>query len=193
MFKGLVQIYTGNSKGKTTAALGLSLRAIGHGYNVYFMQFMKGSNYYGEIATLNKLSDKIKHAQFGRPCRNGGLIKAGLSTCIACGDCFIKQGEDITKDKEEMEKALEFTIEIIQSQKYQIVVLDEILNCLYFDLITKKQLLDILERKPDNVELVLTGRNAPDDIIAKADLVTDMGQIKHPFEKGVMARRGIEY
>ncbi|WP_350342473.1 cob(I)yrinic acid a,c-diamide adenosyltransferase [Proteinivorax tanatarense] len=193
MFKGLIQVYTGNSKGKTTAALGLSLRAIGHGYKVYFLQFMKGSNYYGEISTLNKLSPQIEHAQFGRPCRNGGLIKEGLSTCIACGKCFIKKGDDISQDKEEMKKALDFSLDIITSEDYNIVVLDEILNCIYFDIITEDELLNLLSKKPSTVELVLTGRNATENIISKADLVTNMGQVKHPFEQGVMARRGIEY
>ncbi len=190
---GLIQVYTGDSKGKTTAAIGLSIRAIGHGHRVNFIQFMKGSNYYGELATLTKLSPQITHAQFGRPCRNSGKIKLGLSGCTACGKCFIKKGENITEDRKEALVALDYAKKQIKGGQMDIVVLDEILNCIYFELLTEDEVLDLLKSKPSHVEIVLTGRNATDKVIEIADLVTEMRGIKHPFEKGIMARRGIEY
>lgn len=190
---GLIQVYTGDSKGKTTAALGLSIRAIGHGFKVKFIQLMKGSNYYGELVTLRKLYPLIDHVQFGRPCPHSDKIRLGQSKCIGCGNCFIRIGDDISKDRQEALKALEYIKEQINSRQYHIVILDEILNAIYFELLTESEVLDILKSKPENVEIVLTGRKATDKIIEIADLVTNMQSIKHPFEKGIMARRGIEY
>lgn len=190
---GLIQVYTGNSKGKTTAALGLSIRAIGHGYKVAFLQLMKGSNYYGELVTLKRLSEDIFHKQFGRPCPHSGDIKEGTGKCIGCGNCFIRKGDDITDDRKEALQALEFIKEQMHSGKFDIMVLDEILNCIYFDLLTEQEVLDLLNQKPDKLEVILTGRNASKGIIDRADLVTNMEMIKHPYEKGIMARRGIEY
>lgn len=190
---GLIQVYTGDSKGKTTAALGLSMRAIGHGFKVNFMQLMKGSNYYGELVTLHKLYPLIEHSQFGRPCPHSGTIKLGKGKCTGCGSCFIRKGDDITKDREEALNALEHIKKVVNGGQFDIVILDEVLNCIYFELLTEEEVLNILENKPKHVEIVLTGRKATDKIIDKADLVTNMQSIKHPFEKGIIARRGIEY
>ncbi|SHJ91259.1 cob(I)yrinic acid a,c-diamide adenosyltransferase [Anaerobranca californiensis DSM 14826] len=193
METGLIQVYTGNSKGKTTAALGLAMRAIGHGLRVNFIQLMKGSNYYGELVTIHRLFPDIVHAQFGRPCPNSGSIKLGISKCTGCGRCFIKKGDDITEDKKEMEIAYEYIKKQIKGGQFHIIILDEILNCIYFDLITEEEVLELFRIKPPHVELVLTGRNAPEKIIEEADLVTNMESVKHPFERGINARRGIEY
>ncbi|WP_407308717.1 cob(I)yrinic acid a,c-diamide adenosyltransferase [Desulfosporosinus sp. SB140] len=172
--KGLIQVYTGNGKGKTTAALGLTIRAIGHGFKVYMIQFMKGSADYGELEGLKRLFPECQLESYG----GKGWVHKGL-----------QEEEHIL----EAQKAFKRAREIITSGKWDIVILDEILNALWFELLPEPDILDLLDSKPSHVELVLTGRNASERIIEKADLVTEMVQKKHPFEQGIMARKGIEY
>lgn len=191
--KGLVQIYTGNSKGKTTCALGLSLRAVGHGLKVCILQFMKGGAYTGELYAAERLFPNLKMIQFGRGCPWAGLIKAGYRKCTGCGQCFaIGKGKE--EDKELAQLAYSEAKSILLSEEYDLLVLDEITNALGRNLVSKEQILELIELKPEKIELVLTGRYFPDqEIIDAADLVTEMKQIKHPFEKGIASRRGIEY
>lgn len=172
--QGLVQIYTGPSKGKTTAALGLAVRAVGHGFHVYIIQFMKGRSDYGELAGIQRLAPECQLEHFGT---SGWVHKGSL-----------KQ-EDI----EEAQKALIRTREIMLSGKWDIIILDEIINAIWFELLPEDSVLELIEKKPEHVELVLTGRNASQRLMDKAHLVTEMAQVKHPFELGIGARSGIEY
>jgi cob(I)alamin adenosyltransferase len=169
--KGYVQIYTGDGKGKTTAALGLALRAAGAGLRVFFAQFVKGMKY-SELVTLGKLSENVTVKQYGR-------------------DCFIKD-EPHEDDIRLARQGLKEVREIMLSGDYQVIVLDEATIATHYNLFSVEELLDLIHIKPDDVELVITGRNADSRIIEAADLVTDMKEIKHYYVKGVFARDGIE-
>jgi cob(I)alamin adenosyltransferase len=169
--KGFVQVYTGGGKGKTTAAAGLTLRALGHGLRVYMVQFLKKGFKYGELSALKRFPN-FKFAQFGR----GVYLKRPTA-----------------RDAELAQKALDHAREIVRGGKYDIVVLDEVNVALGLKLIKVADVVDLIESKPPGVELILTGRNAPAEIIQRADLVTEMVEVKHPFSKGVKARAGIEY
>jgi len=172
--KGLIQIYTGDGKGKTTAALGLAIRAVGHGLRVYIIQFMKGRSGYGEIEGLMRLQPECQLEHFG-------------------AEGWVHKGENIEEHIQEVRKAFMRAQELIISTEWDIVILDEIVNAIWFELITEGEVMELLNKKPPNVELVLTGRNASQGLIARADLVTEMVSRKHPFEQGIMARLGIEY
>ncbi|MTV47410.1 cob(I)yrinic acid a,c-diamide adenosyltransferase [Heliobacillus mobilis] len=191
--KGLIQVYTGNAKGKTTASLGLALRAIGHGFKVFIVQFMKGSSYYGELATIQRLSPDIQLAQYGRNCTHDPLIRQGEMQCVGCGHCFVRKGAATEQDKKMAAMALEKSRQVITSADYDLVILDELSNALYFELVTIEQALELLDLKPEKVELIVTGRNVPPEIVERAHLVTEMKEIKHPYQIGVASRRGIEY
>lgn len=172
--QGLVQVYTGNGKGKTTAAFGLAVRAIGHGFHVYVIQFMKGKGDYGELEGLTRLQPECQLERFGGP----GWVHKGGAQAV---------------DLEEARKGFLRAEEIVLSGEWDIVVLDEIINAVWFGLLPESDVLALLNKKPPHVELILTGRNASQPLIDKADLVTEMGQKKHPFEKGIKARQGIEF
>jgi cob(I)alamin adenosyltransferase len=171
--KGLVQVYTGNGKGKTSAAFGLALRAIGRGLKVYIIQFIKGGFDYGELYIVDKLPSLTLKA-FGR----GKFVTE-------------KPAEKV--DVEFAEEALALAEEVVKSGEYDMVILDEINVALNLKLIEIEKVLELIKDKPKHVELVLTGRYAPDEVIEAADLVTEMKEVKHPFNKGFQARKGIEY
>jgi len=171
--KGLVQVYTGNGKGKSSAAFGLVLRAIGRGLKVYMIQFIKGGFDYGELYVVNKLPNLTLKA-FGR----GKFVTAKPP-----------EKKDIKLAKE----ALKLAKEIVESGEYDIVILDEVNVALNLKLIEAEKVLELIKSKPKHVELVLTGRCAPKEIIEVADLVTEMKEVKHPYNKGYQARKGIEY
>ncbi len=168
---GLVHIYTGAGKGKSTAAFGLAIRAAGGGLKVCIHQFIKGM-VYGENVSLKKIRN-IKLKQCGR-------------------GCFIK-GKPTLKDMAYAQKGLAKIRKDIASAKYDLVILDEANVALKLGLIRTDDIIDIIRSKPRNVELVLTGRYCPRTLLKYADLVTEMRKIKHPFDKGVAARKGIEY
>lgn len=172
--QGLVQIYTGNSKGKTTAAFGLAVRAIGHGFQVYIIQFMKGRTDYGELEGLKRLAPECRIEHYG-------------------GTGWVHKGNPSVEDLDEARKALARATEVIFSGFWDIVVLDEIINAIWFELLPEEEVLELLDKKPGHVEIVLTGRNASEELKAKADLITEMVQVKHPYEKGIPARKGIEF
>ncbi len=180
---GLLQIYTGDGKGKTTAALGLAFRAIGHGFKVCMIQFLKGTSYTGELFAAQRLFPSFKIYQFGRDCRYAPLIRDGFMSCTNCGECFLT-GE------EEAKMALKVAKDVIDSGEYSIVILDEVSHAIRHGFIETTQLLEIVH---EGVELVMTGRDFPKELLDKADLVTEMHMVKHPFEKGIKSRRGIEY
>ena len=169
---GLVQIYTGNGKGKTTAALGLSLRASGRGLNVLFLQFMKPAAGYGEHIACEKID-------------NITVIPMGL-------DHFVSK-KPKQEDIEAAHAALAKAEELISSGKYDLAVLDESMNAVRLGLITPQELIDSLEKRPKHVEIVLTGRGLPPELEEYADLITEMKLIKHPMDKGIDARKGIEF
>lgn len=171
--QGLVHVYTGAGKGKTTSALGLALRASGHGMQIYIIQFMKGRIDYGEIKACQD-NPNITIEQFGRP---------------QFVDRDSPEPEDLDFAKQGMERAKE----IISSGKYDIVILDEINVALDFNLIELDEVLEMIEKKPAEVELVLTGRNARPEVSRLASYVTEMLPIKHPYEGGQPGRKGIEF
>jgi cob(I)alamin adenosyltransferase len=169
--KGYVQVYTGTGKGKTTAAIGLAVRAAGCGMQVFIGQFVKGMKY-SEIKCLGLLKDNITVRQYGLR-------------------CFIRKDpteEDIKAAMEGFADAKEMML----SGKYDLVILDEITIAEYFGLITTDDIIDLIDSKPEHVELVLTGRKTSQKIIEMADLVTEMREIKHYYNEGVPARKGIE-
>jgi cob(I)alamin adenosyltransferase len=169
--RGYVHLYTGNGKGKTTAALGLALRAVGAGYRVFLGQFIK-SERYSEIEVLERLIPEVKCQQYGR-------------------GCWLR-GEPGKEDIQLAQQALEAVRLVICSGDYRIVILDELVTALYFNIVQIEQVLDLLAIKPINVELILTGRYAPKALIEAADLVTEMQEVKHYYQQGVLARKGIE-
>jgi cob(I)alamin adenosyltransferase len=169
---GLTHVYTGDGKGKTSAALGLALRAVGRGLRVHVVQFLKGHRDYGEHIVAKRIP--------------------GLEI-TACGRGEYIEGSPTPRDMALAAEALERAREIIGSGDYNIVVLDEVNVALELGLIEKDAILEIIDSKPGNLELVLTGRGAPPEIVEAADLVTEMREVKHPFGKGVKARKGIEY
>ncbi len=169
--KGLVQVYTGNGKGKTTAAFGLALRASGAGFKVYIGQFIK-SKAYSEIKALKKIKN-IKIEQYGR-------------------GCFIKR-KPKKIDIEYAQKGLGKAQKNIMSGKYDMIILDEVIITLKLGMIKTKDIVNTIKRKPRSVELVLTGRYCPRGLLKHADLVTEMKEVKHPYRKGIKARLGIEY
>ncbi len=170
--RGCVQVYTGNGKGKTTAALGLAMRAIGRGLRVCFFQFIKGGGPYGEHLLAGKLSPLLTMIQTGRP----GWVNT----------------KDISEDRRIAQEALERSRELLLSGSYDLVVLDEINGAVGFGLVDVEQLLDLIKLRPERVELVLTGRNAAAQVIEAADLVTEMLDVKHYYKAGVPSRIGIE-
>ncbi|HSA96432.1 MAG TPA: cob(I)yrinic acid a,c-diamide adenosyltransferase [Acidobacteriota bacterium] len=170
---GYVEVYTGDGKGKTTAALGLALRAAGRGFRTYIAQFLKAQPT-GEIEAAKRLAPLVRIEQFGRP----GFI----TVTAGPGD------EDLERARTGLARALEAML----SGDYEIIVLDEINTAVHFEILSEKDVLDFLEKRPAAVELVLTGRYAPASFIEKADLVTEMKAVKHYFDRGVKAREGIE-
>jgi cob(I)alamin adenosyltransferase len=172
MKKGFIQVYTGNGKGKTTAALGLSMRAVGAGLKIYFCQFLKGQKSCETIILKKKLSENITISRSGR---DSFVLKAKKSDHERAQICFKKASQAIS------------------SGKYDLIVLDEIFHATMLNLISQNELIELLKNKPENVEIILTGRNAPEEIIKIADLVTEMKEIKHYFKKNIKARKGIEF
>jgi cob(I)alamin adenosyltransferase len=171
--KGLVQVYTGNGKGKTSAAFGLALRAAGRGLKAYVIQFIKGGFDYGELYVIDRVPG-ITLKAFGR------------------GKFVVSKPAD-PKDVELAGEALSLATEIVSSGMYDVVILDEVNVALNLGLVKLENVLSLVKAKPAHVELVLTGRNAPDEIVQIADLVTEMKEVKHPYNEGVAARKGIEY
>ena len=171
--KGYVQVYTGNSKGKTTAALGLAFRAMGHGLRTYVGQFMKGQHY-GELEAAKLVHPYITIEQYGK-------------------DTFTHvQNPPHEKDVRIAQEGLARAMDAMFSGEYDIIIFDEIITSHFFHLISLEDMLEIIASKPEGVEVVLTGRYAPPELIDAADLVTEMAEVKHYFQNGVGARDGIE-
>ncbi|MDD4363095.1 MAG: cob(I)yrinic acid a,c-diamide adenosyltransferase [Atribacterota bacterium] len=169
---GLIQVYTGNGKGKTTAALGLAIRAAGRNKKILIIQFMKKWDY-GELHSIKHIPE-IKIKTYGT-------------------NDFVFKGKAKDIDYEEAKKAFTEGVEGAFSGQFDIIIFDELNVALDFELLTLEAVLDFLDKKPASVEIIITGRNAPQQLIEKADLVTEMNEIKHPFQRGIEARIGIEY
>ncbi len=171
---GLTIIHTGNGKGKTTAALGLSLRAWGEGLKVLILQFIKGGWKYGELKALAKFAPDI--------------------TVKQCGEGFTRRGNtDMEKHQQAAQKTIAEAKNEMVSGKWDMIILDEINYAVDFGLISENDVLDLIAQKPANLHLVMTGRNAKENVIAKANLVTEMKEIKHPYKEGIKAQKGIEF
>ncbi len=175
---GYIQVYTGNGKGKTTASLGLTMRALGRGWSVLIVMFTKGGDDYGELYSFadltNILTNKLK------------IVQAGLDRIV--------YKNNVTKDDEKtIKNGWDIAKSAIKSGEYQLIVLDEANIAIDLNLIDLKEMIDVLKNKPDNVEIVLTGRNARKEIIDIADLVSEIKPVKHYWDKGVGARKGIEF
>ncbi len=171
--EGFIQIYTGNGKGKSTAAIGQAVRAAGNGLKTYIIQFMKEYPY-SELNSLKYLSEWITIQQQG-------------------GDDFVYKRElPSEEEKTKARNALEKAAGLMTGGTYDIIILDEILVTVYFKLLTEDEIIDVIKKKPGQVELILTGRYCPEKIIEIADLVTEMKEIKHYYTKGITSRKGIE-
>jgi cob(I)alamin adenosyltransferase len=172
--QGLIQVYTGNGKGKTTAALGLALRAVGHGLRVIMFQFLKGNIAYGELQSAQRLEPLLKIVPCGR-------------------DCFVKRHAPDPEDVRLAREGLQQAARVLQGEgDYTIVILDEINCAVDFGLLHVEEVLHILEQRREGIEVVLTGRGAHPKFIEKADLVTEMAEVKHYYKNGVDGRVGIE-
>jgi len=171
--KGCLQVYTGDGKGKSTAAFGLALRAAGRGLRTVIVQFMKKGGNYGEIGALARLSPEI------------AVFSYGGDKCIRLGE---ESAEDAALARAGLEKAREAMFSGID-----ILILDELSVALWFGLLKEEEALELLAARPPQLEVVVTGRKAPQSLIDLADLVTDMKEVKHPYQKGMGARPGIEF
>ena len=169
--QGCVQVYTGNGKGKTTAAIGLAVRAAGAGLRVFIAQFVKGMHY-SELDALKRFEGLIDVHQYGRK-------------------CFIRD-EPEREDVEMARQGLDEAKKAVQSGRYDIVILDEANIATYYQLFSPDELLNVVKNRPEQVEIIITGRYADKALLEIADLVTEMKEIKHYYQKGIMARQGIE-
>ena len=174
--KGLVIVYTGDGKGKTTASLGLCIRAAGHKKKVKIVQFIKGTWRYGELDGIKLLSEFVELEQMGK-----GFVG------------IIDDREDISTHIKSAEKALERAHEDMLSGKYDILILDELNVALKLNLVKLESVLELIKDKPEKLHLVITGRDAHEKVIEAADLVTEMKEIKHPFQKGILAQEGVDF
>jgi len=172
-FQGLVELFTGEGKGKTSAALGIALRALGCGKRVHIVYFMKGGFPYSEQKALANLPN-VSYERFG-------------------GTHFVSPGDAKPEDREQAHKALDAARKAMLSGKYDVVVLDEVNIAAAWGLVDTTDVVRLIRERPENVELVLTGRYAPQELVDAADLVTEMVKVKHPYDKGVPARQGIDY
>ncbi len=172
--RGLVMVYTGNGKGKTTAALGLALRAAGHGQRILMIQFMKGDPSYGEVQAASKYLPGFT------------VIQSGLPS-------FVDRRNPSAQDLELAAQGLERARQAVTNAEAELIILDEINVALSWGLITLDQVLELIRSKPAEVNLVLTGRNAHSQVIDLADLVSEVREVKHHYRAGVKAQKGIEY
>jgi cob(I)alamin adenosyltransferase len=173
MGEGLLMVFTGNGKGKTTAALGMALRAAGHGMKVLILQFIKGAWSYGELEALKRFAE---------------------ITIEPLGSGFTWQKESLEEDARLAGSGWERAVAAMKEASYEMIILDELNYVLSYGLLPLEPVLKAVTRRPEKLHVVITGRGAPEELVAVADLVTEMRQIKHPYhERGVKAQRGIEF
>lgn len=174
--RGLLIVYTGNGKGKTTAALGMGLRAIGRGWRVLMIQFGKGSWHYAELDSVKRLAPDFEIVPMGK-----GFYK------------ILDDHHSEKEHRESAERALEFSRQQMVSGNYDLLILDEISGAVASGLLPVESIVKLVEDRPKELTMVLTGRDAPPEIVERADLVTEMREIKHPFQLGLKAQKGIDY
>lgn len=175
---GYIQVYTGNGKGKTTASLGLAMRALGRNWKVLLIMFTKGGNDYGELKSFSNLSDNIKN--------NLKIVQAGL-------DRIVYSDNQSEADVLEIKKGWELAKKAIENDEFQLIILDEINIAIDMGILDIDEVLEVLKSKPEDMEIVLTGRNAHQKIIDIAHLVSKIEPVKHYWDTGIVARKGIEY
>ncbi len=175
---GYIQVYTGNGKGKTTASLGLAMRALGRDWKVLIIMFTKGGNDYGELNSFRELSPKISS--------NLNIVQAGLDRIVY----FDNQNEE---DYKEIKQGWELAKKAIKNHEYQLIILDEANIAIDLGILDVDEVVDVLKNKPDEMEIVLTGRNAHPKIVEIAHLVSEINPVKHYWDTGIAARKGIEY
>jgi len=171
--RGMIQLYTGDGKGKTTASLGQALRACGHGLKVLMIQFMKGSKNYGELLS----SESVQGLE---------IVQKGLPT-------FVKKGEPSEEDLRLAAEGMDLARKAVKEAVHDILILDEINCAVDYGLVDVDEVLDLVRSKPEKMELIMTGRYAPRELMEVADLVTEMKEIKHHYNTGVEMREGIEF
>ena len=171
--KGLVIVHTGDGKGKTTAALGMAFRAAGYGMPVLMVQFIKGSWHYGELDAARKFE--------------------GILTIKPMGEGFTWDTKNPVRDREVAQKAFSYGVSEALSGKYHMVILDEINVAMRYHYVDMEQVHELLDKKPPSLHLVFTGRDAHPELVERADLVTEMKAVKHPFDKGILAQKGVEF
>ncbi len=171
--RGIVQVYTGEGKGKTTASLGQALRACGHGFRVLMIQFMKGSKNYGELLS----SESVPGLE---------IVQKGLPT-------FVKKGEPSDEDLRLAAEGMDLARKAVRAAEHDILILDEINCAVDYGLVDLNEVLELIAEKPEGMELILTGRYAPRELVELADLVTEMREVKHHYNNGVQMREGIEF
>ncbi len=172
--QGCVQIFTGNGKGKSTAAFGTALRAAGHGYHTVIVQFMKTGDGYGETKSFQRLAPEVELYSYG-------------------SDSWVSKGNGSDEDIRLARAALAKAEEALADESVDILILDEINNAVWFELLDVDDVLALLAKRPAEMEIIMTGRNAAPELIDAADLVSEVCEIKHPYQKGIDAREGIEY
>jgi cob(I)alamin adenosyltransferase len=170
---GLIAVFTGNGKGKTTASLGLAFRALGHDHRVCIIQFIKGSWKYGEMESAKKFAPLLDFHVMGRG--------------------FTWKSDDLEKDKQTALEAWAFAKKVIENNQYSMVILDELTYLPHYKMLDEQEILSVLKNKPVEQHIVITGRYASDELITLADLVTEMAEIKHPYNSGVQAQKGFEF
>ncbi len=175
---GYIQVYTGNGKGKTTASLGLAMRALGRSWKVLIIMFTKGGNDYGELNSFRNLSEEISE--------NLTIIQAGL-------DRIVYNNNKTEMDASEIKKGWELAKKAIKNDEYNLIILDEANIALDLGFIDLSEMVEVLKNKPQEMEIVLTGRNAKPEIVEIAHLVSEINPVKHYWDTGVVARKGIEY
>ncbi len=191
--KGLVEVYTGEGKGKTTAAFGLAFRALGWGMKVYILQFMKLGTY-GENRMSRKMEGNLKVDYVGMPYFIGWEDEVPDSDIKRVKNLVLcKRGEPPAEYREKVQSYMTNLMKNWENGERDIVILDEVNVALYYCLIDLDQVMYLIDRKPANVELVFTGRRIPKEITERADLVTEMKEIRHPYAAGVAARRGVDF
>ncbi len=173
MAKGLLIVNTGDGKGKTTAALGQVFRALGHGFRICVIQFIKGSWKYGELEAGKQFPDQLEIHVMGRG--------------------FTWKSEDIDKDIKVAQEAWDFAKQVVLSNKYDLIVLDELTYLISYGMVAEEEVVNFLKLRPEKLHVVVTGRGASQSLMDAADLVTEMKDIKHPFAAGVKAQPGIEF
>lgn len=174
--EGFVQIYTGNGKGKTTAAIGQGIRAYGNGLKVIMVQFLK-SGKTGELNTMDELGENFEIFRFEK--------KRGFVWTLT--------EEEKLEVKKEVKVAYDFILDVIENCKCDMLIIDEIMGVLKNEFLSVEDVLNLIRKKPKNMELIMTGRNVPEEIVDKANLVTEMKEIKHYYKEGVTARKGVEF